>query len=222
MDWKFAVGLGTSIFFFFFRYAVKDMPTYVMWSGIIVGFLLIVWGVLPNRSRIPLRPAFLYIACIAYLISMGFYFWISPNGAHDVIKKPTEINTEYAGLSNSQLRTLVITHTTEMRNFEKKYENQRSEIYNIYQSDPREMMNKRDINNNEEITEFHNNFLSKSRSLHLELLKRLGLEYPNWQPGIKDISYTVAVMLLDTGFVAGARPISDLANYLEDLARKLP
>jgi hypothetical protein len=93
MDWQFAVGLGTAVVFFLFPYAVKDMPAYVTWPGIAIGLLFIIWGLLPNRNRIPHGIAFLCIACIAGFISAGFYFWPSTKGANEeAIKKPTEVS----------------------------------------------------------------------------------------------------------------------------------
>jgi len=122
-----------------------------------------------------------------------------------------------------------------MRNFEVKYENEYSEISNIYQIVPStpqadrqnmwsEMTKKYEISSNEKRTNFYNNFLSASRSLHYELLKRLGLEYPSSVPGhgLNNAEQRLAINVLETGSLNGTHPVASLANYLQDLANKLP
>lgn len=89
--------------------------------------------------------------------------------------------TEYAGLTDSQLKIMVIAHATEMRNFERKYRDKATAPLN-YQIIPNmsneekqkswsEMVRESEINANDERVNFHNNFLSKSKSLHLEIVK---------------------------------------------------
>jgi hypothetical protein len=74
MDWQFAVGIGAAVIFFFIPYAVKDMPAYVTWPGIVTGILFILWGMLPNHERIPIGPAILFIASISGIVASGLWY----------------------------------------------------------------------------------------------------------------------------------------------------
>jgi hypothetical protein len=75
MDWQFKIGLGTALAFFFFPYAVKDMPGWITWPGVVVGCLFAAWGVLPGHEKIPLTPAFLFIGGVAAIVaSISLYF----------------------------------------------------------------------------------------------------------------------------------------------------
>lgn len=52
---------------------MKAVPHWVAWSGICVGFLLILWGIIPNHQRIPVGPALLFILGIA--ATVGSVLW---------------------------------------------------------------------------------------------------------------------------------------------------
>jgi hypothetical protein len=42
------------------------------------------------------------------------------------------------------------------------------------------------------------------------------------KPNLNEVTKVTAATLLDTGFIAGAQPLYNLSNYLNDLANKLP
>jgi hypothetical protein len=66
MDWQFKVGIGLCLVFGFLQFTgLGRMPNWVTWPGISIGFLFIIWGLLPNHQKIPVGPAILFIVCIA-------------------------------------------------------------------------------------------------------------------------------------------------------------
>jgi hypothetical protein len=66
----------------------------------------------------------------------------------------------------------------------------------------------------EEQTQFRIQFLPQALALREAMLNRLGI-MPPYPPQPR-------VVALDFGMLAGVSPISDAANYLEELARRLP
>jgi hypothetical protein len=72
---------------------------------------------------------------------------------------------------------------------------------------------------------FQTKFLPVVRSMHYELTERLGLtnqDVSTTRPEIEKLMQIMAVQLIETGTIAGAHPIANLANYLQDLATRLP
>jgi hypothetical protein len=179
-------------------------------------------------------------AVLSGLLLVWLYMSLAP--IEHLAKAPSEIDTEYAGLSNSQLKNVVLFYTREMRGFEEQYDNLNSELlFNKYQilpgmsQDDKIIVSSERTNaiikqENEERTQFDDKFLAKSRSLQAELTKRLGIDRPNPIPSggvnngkiqsdfLKNMMESWAENTMETGFVTGAHPIANVANYLDDLA----
>ena len=62
MDWQFKVGIGLTVGLAFAAFAVKEMPHWVTWPGLVIGCLFVVWGLPPLHSRVPVGVGALFIA----------------------------------------------------------------------------------------------------------------------------------------------------------------
>src|SRR5216684_3094764 len=76
MDWQFKVGIGATVVFGLLPYAVKDMPHWISWPGVMVGILFLAWGcgLIPSHDKIPFGPAFLFLIGISLATAaLGWY-----------------------------------------------------------------------------------------------------------------------------------------------------
>jgi hypothetical protein len=69
IDWQFKVGLAVGIISVLLPFAVKDMPHWITWPGLSVGFLFLVWAFLPAETKQAVGPALVTIAGIAITIA---------------------------------------------------------------------------------------------------------------------------------------------------------
>ena len=102
MDWQFKIGLGLSFVFGLLPYAVKDLPGWVSWSGLGIGVVCVIWGLIPGRSQMPLGPSLLFVlGCALVFAAIGWYREDSPSSP----KKPSETAS---GLSRPELHLSVL------------------------------------------------------------------------------------------------------------------
>jgi hypothetical protein len=75
MDWQFKVGISLAVVFGLLPYAVKDMPRWLSWPGVMLGILFVAWwGLIPSHDKIPLGPAFLFLIGISLATAaLGWY-----------------------------------------------------------------------------------------------------------------------------------------------------
>src|SRR5437868_9987622 len=74
MDRQFIIGLSVSVLSFFLRYAVKDMPKSMAWSGVLVGVVLMAVGLAESSIKPPLSVVLLTIVgIICFGLATHFY-----------------------------------------------------------------------------------------------------------------------------------------------------
>ncbi len=137
---------------------------------------------------------------------------------------------EFAGHTNNQLRQRVITFAREMRVFESDYKAKRPQMEPLWGSTQQEIRENwsRHIAQSHALSEaekvhFRNNFLGEARSLRDELSKRLGISTVAESPtSYANMEENMVAHTLKFGMLAGPSPVSDIADYLEKLARALP
>lgn len=97
MDWQLAIGVGLAIVFGLLQYAVKDMPPYIAWAGIIGGILLVIWGIMPNHDKFPVVPTVIsifFFVCLVASILWGIESYKGDSkpvtsGEQETIKSPS-------------------------------------------------------------------------------------------------------------------------------------
>src|SRR5580700_4741553 len=87
MDWQFKVGIGLAVMFGLLPYAVKDLPHWISWPGIVLGLLFVLWGLALSYATVPHGPAFLFIAGITLAASaVGWYRdSLTPASPHKIV-----------------------------------------------------------------------------------------------------------------------------------------
>jgi hypothetical protein len=136
------------------------------------------------------------------------------------------------GLSNLQLRDATFDLVMRMRTFEANADSQMLSL--LTRTTPREATEEQrraaweettrrtlEITNQKKL-EFSNRYLGQAREIKDELtlrMREIGIFPPYIEPSLDE---QIGARLFDTGFIAGAQPISSMANYLEKLARRLP
>jgi hypothetical protein len=93
MDWQFKFGLGFTVVFGLLAFAVKDMPHWVTWPGIVVGCLLILWGIPPFHDRVPIGRGLLFIV-VAAVIGTGVSWYLDMSA--DIRRGPNISFQRYA------------------------------------------------------------------------------------------------------------------------------
>lgn len=168
------------------------------------------------RKRVMLNPVVSYIIIIAFgCLIGGFTAW----GALRLAQKQPD-----PALSNAELSRQAIALAVEMRDFETEHRNRDWEI-SEYERDRvrsarekekdlfwRQYANNSIRRSNEHQNRFRQRYLGKAVHLRDEMLRRV-------QPPPNFDSHRLIAF---DGMLAGPSPVSDAADYLEQLARSLP
>ncbi len=161
-----------------------------------------------------------------FLVCSAWYFWPGQTPPEPTRTTSTPQN-EFAGLSNVQLRNRVIDLAKSMRKVEEEFKNRNQELstrgmvaVGKVKSEPDknaawwESTNAEMVERNRQALIFGQDYLPEARELREELERRVGKDSVPTRPG--------DLVALNEGALAGPSPITDAADYLEKLARKLP
>lgn len=169
------------------------------------------------RKWVTLSPVMSYIVVIALgCLIGGVTAWVALRLAQ---KQPDP------ALSNAELSRQAIALATEMRDFETEFRNRGWEISEYEREKVRNAATEREKNifwrqftnnllrrSNEHNNQFRQRYLGRAVHLRDEMLRRV--EHPP--------NFDSHRLIAFDGMLAGPSPVSDAADYLDQLARNLP
>jgi len=87
VDWQFKVGIAVAVVLGLLPFAVKDMPHWLAWAGILASMLFALWGIPAVSARVPTLPGLLVVASFYGLVA-GTFWTISEVPKSDVPGPP--------------------------------------------------------------------------------------------------------------------------------------
>ena len=201
------------------------------------------WRSLPASSDLatPTRLELATILGIVYLIpiiSIAVFLKVeAPSAKPDTPTSPISISPAEARslreMSKGDFLTLLAKLTQELREVDTTYGNEEEAIFenrslidpNDKEARQKDWINKINLENQLSSRfnrEWQTKYRNRARAVYEDLCRRLGIvpDAPSDQFGLP-IGQLEAISLLQTGMLAGAHPVSALADYLDSLARDL-
>jgi hypothetical protein len=221
-------GIGIAGLFGFLPYAVKDMPPFVAWIGILGGLAICLLALAPIDSKLVV-PISLIVSGALALIAGGALLYerhhIAPAPSEAKHAAESQGKDDLRKLSNVEVRNRIIATTKKMRVFESRFLVAESAAYqepfSVKSDDPsfQAELTKRDrqmiARKENYAAEYWTTLHPAVNALRNEVTRRLGL-YPPY-PGVPG----EVNALLDKHMIVGVRPITKTADYLDELSRKL-
>jgi hypothetical protein len=215
-----AAGFGLAVMCGFMAWAAAPIPAFII-TLLTFGWLVVVLSLLASQP--PLRPLIIVLAIVAFGLE-GLVL------VHDSRIPPTPMQ-----LNNHDLKLYIRYYAGLMRETERQYRSQYDEIrqripISGMSQDEQDVFATRNDEDYtkaflEEANAFGAQYLFQSQTLEKELLRRLGSRYPEALYPAGDRrrrSAANAKGILFAGLLTGDDPISNVANYLEDLSNSLP